>query len=85
MTVLSSSDVILVAIPMVGVLIACFFRLGEMLGKPKKRVKMEHRGQMFEWDEHGQPLCADPDGSGAKPIDGRMVTVRARVRRDWSE
>lgn len=85
MTVLSNSDAILVSIPMVGILIACFFRLDEMFGKPKKKMRVEHRRQMSGWDEHGKPVCADPDGGRVKPIHTQPAPVKARVRRDWSD
>lgn len=85
MTVLSNSDAILVAVPMVGILIACFFRLDEMFGKPKKKTRVEHRRQMPGWDEQGKPVCADPDGTGKKQAGPRMVPMKSRVRRDWSD
>ncbi|MFC5864186.1 hypothetical protein ACFPT7_17910 [Acidicapsa dinghuensis] len=85
MTVLSNSDAILVAVPMVGILIACFFRLDEMFGKPKKKVMLEHRRQMSGWDENGKPICIDPDGGKGRQVSAGTVPVKARVRRDWTE
>ena len=58
--VLSNADALLVAIPMVGMLFAGYFRLDELLGKPKKT--QENRRQMSGWDKNGRPICADPDG-----------------------
>lgn len=85
MTTLSNSDAILVAVPMVGILIACFFRLDELFGKPKKKVALKHRRQMSGWDANGQPMCADPDGGKAKPVPVGSIPVKSRVRRDWSD
>jgi hypothetical protein len=59
-TILSNTDSLLVAIPMVGILFAGFFRLDELFGKSKKPVKM--RRPMVGSDENGRPICADPDG-----------------------
>jgi hypothetical protein len=56
----SNTDALLVAIPMIGMLFAGYFRLDELFGKPKKTK--EKRRQMTGWDEQGKPICADPDG-----------------------
>lgn len=61
---LSNTDAILIAVPMIGMLFAGFFRLDELLGKPRKAV--EHRRQMSGWDEQGRPVCTDPDGTSPK-------------------
>jgi len=60
MAQLSTSDSLLVAIPMVGLLFAGFFRLDELFGKSKKPVKT--RRPMVGLDENGRPMCVDPDG-----------------------
>jgi hypothetical protein len=39
MTVLSNTDALLLAVPMIGVLVACYFRLDELIGKPRKPRK----------------------------------------------
>jgi hypothetical protein len=70
----SNTDAMLVAIPMVGILFAGFFRLDELFGKPNKPVL--HRRQMSGWDEHGRPICADPDAPSPNP-----QRVVSRVRR----
>jgi hypothetical protein len=57
---LSNSDSLLVAIPMVGLLFAGFFRLDELFGKSKKPTKT--RRPMVGLDENGRPICLDPDG-----------------------
>jgi hypothetical protein len=57
----SNADALLVAIPMIGLLIAGHFRLDELIGKPQKR--MVRRRQVAGSDEQGRPLCLDPDGS----------------------
>ena len=62
----SNTDAVLVAIPMIGMLVAGFFRLDELVGKPKKSA--EHRRSMSGWDEQGRPICADPDGKSPRRI-----------------
>jgi hypothetical protein len=60
----SNRDALLVAVPMVGILFAGFFRLDELFGKPGKPGKpVEKRRQMTGWDKDGRPICADPDGT----------------------
>lgn len=61
---LSTTDSLLVAIPMVGLLFAGFFRLDELFGKSKKPVKT--RRPMVGLDENGRPICVDPDGRVAE-------------------
>jgi len=63
----SNTDALLVAIPMVGLLFAGFFRLDEIFGRSKRPV--ENRRQMSGWDKDGRPVCADPDGKS--PAIGR--------------
>jgi hypothetical protein len=65
---LSNTDSLLVAIPMVGLLFAGFFRLDELLGKSKKQAKT--RRAIVGLDEKGRPMCVDPDG--------RIVERRSR-------
>jgi hypothetical protein len=61
MTVLQSNrDALLVAVPMIALLFAGFFRLDELFGKPKKR--RENRLQKTGWDKDGRPVFTDPDG-----------------------
>ena len=61
MTILeSNTDALLVAIPMVGLLFAGFFRLDELFGKSKKTSAP--RRQVAGLDANGQPACIDPDG-----------------------
>lgn len=65
----SNSDALLIAIPMIGILFAGFFRLDELLGKPKKQPSGQRR-RMSGWDKDGNAVCVDPDGrmhgSGSK-------------------
>ena len=76
----SNTDALLVAIPMIAILFAGFFRLDELLGKPKKPV--EQRRKMAGWDEKGLPLCADPDFKSPKgPRKPRAV--RSTVLEEW--
>lgn len=55
----SNRDALLVAVPMIGILFAGYFRLDELFGKPKKSV--EHGRKLSGWDG-GKAVCADPDG-----------------------
>jgi hypothetical protein len=58
----STSDTLLVAVPMIGLLFLGYFRLDELFGKPKKKP-VQNRRQMSGWDQNGQPVCIDPDGT----------------------
>jgi hypothetical protein len=55
----SNADALLVAIPMIGLLIAIFFRLDEIVVKPRKQGGT--RNKLSSWDKDGRPVCADPD------------------------
>lgn len=63
----SNFEVLLVALPMVGILFAGFFRLDEMIGTPKKKKTPGHT-LAGRTDEDGFPICMDPDGT----IPGRI-------------
>jgi len=56
----SNTDAILIAIPMLGLLFAGFFRLDELLGKPEKPA--DPKRQRSGLDKHGRQICVDPDG-----------------------
>ncbi len=56
----SNTDALLVAIPMVGLMFAGFFRVDELIGKSNKVPKS--RRQIGGLDESGHPICLDPDG-----------------------
>jgi hypothetical protein len=56
----SNTDAILVAIPMVSVTFAAFFRLDEILSRHSKPTEMGH--PLSHWDRDGQPICIEPDG-----------------------
>ncbi len=56
----SNLDAFLVAIPMIGLLLVCYFRLDELVGKPKQTA--ERRRQIAGSDASGRPICIDPDG-----------------------
>ena len=56
----SSTDGLLVAIPMVLLLIAGFLRLDELFVGRKKSSRLRRR--MPGLDERGLPVCLDPDG-----------------------
>jgi hypothetical protein len=55
----SNTDAFLVAIPMVVLLFAAFFRLDELISSPRKQ--REARRGLCDWDENGIPICTDPD------------------------
>jgi hypothetical protein len=57
----SNTDALLVAIPMIGILIVGFFRLDELVGKPKKQGMP--RRQISGLDAKGRQICLDPDGT----------------------
>jgi hypothetical protein len=54
----SNTDAFLVAIPMVVCLFGAFFRLDELVGKPRKQWKIGR--SLSDWDEDGVPICTDP-------------------------
>jgi hypothetical protein len=58
---LSNTDALLVAIPMIGILVVGFFRLDEMVGKPRKLAA--RRPQVAGTDGEGHQICLDPDGT----------------------
>ena len=57
----STTNALWVAIPMIAVLFAGFFRLDELLVKPKKRRIT--RRNVGGSDRSGRQVCIDPDGS----------------------
>jgi hypothetical protein len=59
---LSNSDALLVAVPMIGILVVSFFRLDELVGKTKKRPAQQRR-QVAGLDGGGRQICLDPDGT----------------------
>jgi hypothetical protein len=61
MAVLSTADSLLVAVPMIGTLVVCFFRLDELVGKPRKPAARGH--QLSGINAEGHQVCLDPDGS----------------------
>jgi hypothetical protein len=71
-TVQSDSDAFLVAIPMLVFGLIAFFRLDELLSRPKKRPG--HGRRLCNWDKDGVPICTDPDW-----------TVHTIARRKYSE
>jgi hypothetical protein len=58
----SNSDALLVAVPMVLILFAGFFRLDELWITPRKR-KLQQGRRLTDWDENGVPICTDPEGA----------------------
>jgi len=57
----SNADAILVAIPMVALMFAGFFRLDALFSRPPKRPSRYH--PLSHWDEDGLLVCVEPDGA----------------------
>ena len=55
----SNTDAFLVAIPMVALLVAGFFRLDELF---VRNGRSQGKRRMPGLDERGLPICLDPDG-----------------------
>jgi len=58
---LSNTDALLLAVPMIGLMAVGFFRLDELVGKPKKDAPI--RRQVAGLDAKGRQVCLDPDGT----------------------
>ena len=56
----SNADAILVAVPMIGLLFAGYFRLDELFSKPKRK-KSSHVRPFASLDESGNATGLDPD------------------------
>lgn len=81
MTVLSNSDALLVAVPMIGLLVVCYFRLDELVGKPRKPRKASFAGREFARIEDGRALSLDPPLRGeAREVTDLKVARGPRVR-----
>jgi hypothetical protein len=74
MAILSNTDALLVAVPMIGTLVVGFFRLDELFGKPRKRPVRGH--QLAGMDARGRVTCLDPDGT-VVPCAGESLTISA--------
>lgn len=57
----SNADALLLAVPMAAVMFAWFFKLDELICRPKYRVKAGH--SLSQWDCDGNPVCIEPDGT----------------------
>jgi hypothetical protein len=53
-------EMVLFAVPFVGILMLSIFRLDEMILAPKKKVKSRRPALILNRD--GEPLMSDPDG-----------------------
>lgn len=73
----SNTDVLLVAIPMVGMLVIGFFRLDEAICKPEKRIVKGH--PLSGWDAGGQPMCIEPDGKVLASADEDAIRSSSRL------
>jgi hypothetical protein len=56
----SNADALLVAVPMVAVMFAGFFRLDELFSSPPKEATEDRRFSTV--DENGDTVCVEPDG-----------------------
>jgi hypothetical protein len=59
-------DALVFALPMVLILFAVFFRLDELIVRPKKSLKRRPTASgwgLSGWDKDGHVVCVDPDGS----------------------
>jgi hypothetical protein len=69
--VLSNTDAVLLAVPMVGLLFVGYFRLDEFFGK--SRTKVEPRKKKLGVDKRGRQIYTDPDGQIFKPRRKRQM------------
>lgn len=56
----SNSDVVLFAIPFVGIFLLSLFRMDELVVAPKKKAKPRRTG--YGLGRKGEPVLCDPDG-----------------------
>lgn len=56
----SDWDMVLFAVPFVGIFLISLFRLDELVASPKKKAKP--RRTAFRLDRNGEPMLCDPDG-----------------------
>ena len=79
----SNADAILVAVPMIFLLFAGYFRLDELIGKPRRK-KVSHGRPFARLDKNGQAIGLDPDE--VVKIQGFKAPVRRhRVQRHGPE
>jgi len=77
----SNTDAILIAIPMVGLLFATFFRLDEAFSRYPKPSKNGH--PLSCRDKDGHPVCIEPDGKlHRKPVGTSRLAPPGRTRTD---
>ncbi len=55
-------ELIVFIVPMLLALVAAYFRVDELIGRPPGKPDPGHR--LCGWDEEGRPVCADPRGKG---------------------
>jgi hypothetical protein len=58
-------DALVFAVPMVLILFAVFFRLDELIVRPKvfrKRLRKLSGHDLSGWDKEGHAVCVEPDG-----------------------
>jgi hypothetical protein len=81
MTVLSNSDALLLAVPMIGLLIVGYFRLDELFGKPRKASHPRGRG-LGAVRGDGAVTYLDPDGTagGREAQPRKLPTEKRRPR-----
>ena len=64
MEITSNMTAMMVAVPLLAVMAAGFFRLDEFFGKPRRRAARKYRRIPLAGgiDERGMPIGIDPDG-----------------------
>jgi len=75
----SNADAILVAVPMIGLLFAGYFRLDELFSKPKRK-NVSHGRPFASLNANGEITGLDPD-EVVNVQDRKATTRRSRVQR----
>lgn len=63
-TLMTGNDIYLIGIPLIFILLFAFFRVDELISKPKKKLK--RRRPSYQIGEDGEPVLSDPDGRQSK-------------------
>jgi hypothetical protein len=70
-------DTLLLGVPIVGMLLLCFFRVDELIARPRARAVLGH--PLSHRDRNGQIVCIEPDGrylAGTSQSRGRAGAAR---------
>lgn len=65
---LSNLDELLLGLPIVGILLMGFFRLDELVAKPRARATLGH--PLSHRDNDGYVVCIEPDGHYVSTVAG---------------